>query len=81
MLELIVGFETNMSINAERKKEKYKHMMLDLEQRYSKVSFINLSVSDLGVFSKQCTTFISMLKYMNFNDKEIQFTIQKVMNI
>ena len=81
ILELTVGFETNISINVERKKEKYKHMLLDLEQRYSKVSFINLSLGALGIFSKQCTTFVPMLKDLNFNDKEIKFTIQKVMNI
>jgi len=81
VLELTVGFETNLIKNVERKEEKYRNMILDLEQQHSNVSFINLSIGAIGIFSSHSTTFISMLKSMNFDDREIKFTMQKIMSI
>ena len=46
MFELSVGFETNLNVNAERKRVKYNQLT---SSDYHDVRFINLSLSALGV--------------------------------
>ena len=49
VLELTVGFETNIEINIKRKWVKYDEMLKHLDRRFSKVNFINLSMGALGI--------------------------------
>ena len=44
-LELSVGFETNLNVNAERKCDKYYQLTRDLSSEYRDVRFISLSLS------------------------------------
>ena len=62
VLELKVGFETNIVINSERKQRKYAELIKCLESSYEKVSFVNVSIGTIGVFGKSCDSFTSMLK-------------------
>ena len=41
ILELAIGFETNIQINSNRKVAKYSSLISDLSPYYSKVIFIN----------------------------------------
>ena len=61
VLELSVGFESNLKNNIIRKKEKYKELNNTLRNKFKKVEFINLSLSALGVFAKESFAFQSML--------------------
>ena len=58
VVELTVGFESNLTNNVNRKKAKYKNLIRELDQNFTSVKFINLSVSSLGVFDKECHTFV-----------------------
>ena len=40
VLELTVGFETNLNINAQRKRDKYQHLLHDLKSQFSHVKFV-----------------------------------------
>ena len=48
ILELTIGYESNLSSNLLRKKTKYKELVSELQNRYDKVHFVNLSMGALG---------------------------------
>ena len=50
IIELTVGFETNLAKNARRKELKYRSLVTDLSNDYHSIEFINLSISCLGIF-------------------------------
>ena len=58
VLELTVGFESNLKNNAVRKKEKYLNLINEMSRNYRCVRFVNLSMSSLGIFSDECSTFL-----------------------
>jgi hypothetical protein len=66
IVELTVGFESNLQKNVERKKSKYKDLIREQNEHFTSVKFVNLSISSLGVFSKECSTFIEMLNDLGF---------------
>ena len=50
LLELTVGFETNIEKNSNSKATKYKPPLRDLNYRYRSINFVNISMSALGIF-------------------------------
>ena len=65
ILELALGFETNMQVNGIRKANKYNRLVKDLSSTYNKVLFINLSMGALGVMGSSCDSFLSLLQDLN----------------
>ena len=49
ILELTVGFETNMQNNSDCKAAEYSSLINDLSLSYSKAMFVNLSMGAIGV--------------------------------
>ena len=80
ILELTVGFESNLLINATRKRQKYEELIDEQHKYYEKVKFVNLSISSLGVFSHSSLSFIEMLKDLNFDDKCRKYFVRKIIN-
>ncbi len=66
IIELTVGFESNLQKNVERKKSKNKELISERKEHFDSVKFANLSISSLGVFAKKCSTFIQMLDDLGF---------------
>ena len=62
ILELTVGFEFNHKNNAVGKKETYMNVVKAMRSNYRCIKFVNLSMSSLGVFSNECSTFLEMTK-------------------
>ena len=60
ILELTIGFETNLSNNAERKHLKYPQLVSDLRSQYKSVTFVNLTMSSLGIYANSCLSFLEM---------------------
>ena len=81
MIELTVGFETNLNSNAERKHEKYHRLTRDLSSDFHNIKFINLSLSALGIFGKSCEPFIDMCKELEFDKHHIDFIVRKLSTI
>ena len=52
ILELPIGFETNLNNNAERKRLKYSRLVSDLRSQYKSITFVNLSMSSFGIYAK-----------------------------
>ena len=73
ILELTVGYETNLRNNIERKRYKYAVLIKD--------QFVNLSVSALGVFDQESLAFIEMLKELNVDINHQKYILRKVINI
>ena len=62
ILELTVGYETNLRNNINRKHLKYEKLIMDQKKKFNSVKFINLSISALGVFDKESAAFLKMLE-------------------
>jgi hypothetical protein len=61
VVELTVGYETNLENNVKRKKAKYRELVRQLDENFNEVNFVNLSMSSLGIFAQECSTFLEML--------------------
>ena len=81
VVELTVVFESNLTNNVNRKKAKYKNLIRELDQNFTSVKFINLSVSSLGVFDKECHTFVKMLNELGLDNQHQQYCIRKIISI
>ena len=81
VVELSVGFETNLNNNASRKFEKYRHLLHDLESKYRHVKFVNLSISSLGIFGQSCNSFIQMCTDLSINTGHTKYIITKLTSI
>ena len=80
IVELTVGYETNLLNNATRKRHKYEELINDQQNNYEKVIFVNLSISALGVFSKPSLSFMDMLKDLKFDMNCRKYIIRKIIN-
>ena len=81
VLELAVGFETNLNINAQRKRDKYHQLLQTLNSQFSIVKFVNLSVSCLGIFGHSADSFVDMCNDLDINENHLRFIIRKTSNI
>ena len=75
-MELTVGYETNLQKNAKRKKAKYSELVIDQSDHFEKVNFVNISMSSLAVYGKECSAFISMLNDLGFNENDRKYCNQ-----
>ena len=67
VVELTVGYESNLHNNAKRKEAKYRELVSQLHETYNQVKFVNLSMSSLGIFAQECSAFLDMLKNVGFD--------------
>ena len=67
ILELTVGFESNVQINSDRKASKYSSLILDLKHTYSDVKFVNLSMSTIGIMDKSSESFSLSFHFSFYN--------------
>ena len=81
IVELTVGFESNLQKNVERKKSKYKELIGEQNEHFNSVKFVNLSISSLGVFSKEYSTFIEMLNDFGFQKQHQNYCIRRMTTI
>ena len=81
IVELTVGFESNLAKNSNRKRLKYLELVNQLTENYNQVKFVNLSISSLGLFDKSSCAFIDMMKDLDMSTDQTSFTIRKIMNI
>ena len=81
ILELTVGFESNLKVNANRKRQKYLDLIEEQKTNYGKVKFINLSLSTLGVFSRSAENFDEMLRSLKLDDQYSKYIKKKIVNM
>ena len=78
VLELTVGFETNLDYNTKLKASKYREMLKSPENKFEKVNFVNLSMGALGIVGAH-SSVTNILKALGFQQQEIAYSIKKVM--
>ena len=79
IIELTVGFETNMMKNFERKKEKYEQLIYNLSTEYT-VEYVNLSLGALGVVNEKSELKKKLSKF-GINDQSANFITKRIINI
>ena len=80
IIELTVGFETNLNNNANRKELKYRSLRADLAKDYNKIKFVNLSVSCFGIFGNSSESFLQMCSETGIDNRHLKFIISKLSN-
>ena len=78
IIELTVGFETSIDLNAEKKQDKYMQATRDISSKYRSVNFINLSINSLGIFGKSCNSFITMCNDLNIDKQNLNYALRKI---
>ena len=63
-----------------RKNEKYLNLINEMSRNYRCVRFVNLSMSSLGVFSDECSTFLDMMNDIGIDKKQQRYIIKKMIN-
>ena len=81
ILELTVGFESNLKNNEVRKKRKYMNLVKDKGSNFRCVKFVDLSMSSLGVFFNECSTFLETMNHIGIDKKQQHYIIEKMMNL
>ena len=79
ILELTVGFETNIEKNIERKRASYEELITRLKRKYQ-VSFVNLSMGAIGVIGKGCN-LKKVFKEMGLDEKESTYLTRRIINV
>ena len=83
IIELTVGFETNMMKNFERKKEKYEQLIYNLSTEYT-VEYVNLSLGALDVVKvvvNEKSELKKKLSKFGINDQSASFITKRIINI
>ena len=80
IMELTIGFETNMSKNADRKQRHYLDLIENINPG-GKVRFLNLSMGAIGVLCNQSTKIIEWLQEVGLTEREALYTLKKIMNV
>ena len=81
MIELSVGSETNLNVNTERKRDKYRQLNRDPSLEDNEVRLINLSLSAQGIFGNSCYPFIDIYKELDFEKEHVNFIVRKLTTI
>ena len=63
------------------KNEKYPNLIKEMSRNYTRVKFVNLSTSPLGVFSDECSTFLDMMNDIGIDEKQQLYIMKKMINI
>ena len=71
ILELTVGFETNLNINSYRKEEKYGPLLKDLNCN----CFVNLSMSCIGIFGQSSDSFMEMCRRIGIDQSHLKYIL------
>ena len=81
ILELTIGFETNIKVNSDRKALKYNPLHQDLRSKYIQIKFVNLSLGALGTVGSSSDSFTELLKAVDFDSKMQKAILSRIMNI
>ena len=79
ILELTVGYETNLANNIICKDKKYHDLIITIQHQHNKATFINLSISTFGVFSSLSTA--KMLKELKITNQHQNCILRKLSTI
>ena len=68
VVELTVGFETNIAKNCKRKAIRYKDLCSSLKQRFGKVKYLKMTMGAIGMIGKEISMGFGMKIWNTTND-------------
>jgi hypothetical protein len=78
---LLAMRQINLENNVKRKKAKYRELVKQLGENFNEVNFVNLSMSSLGIFAQECSTFLEMLGNVGLHKNYRTYCVRKMMTI
>ena len=81
LLELTVGFESNITINSDRKLAKYPPLFNSLRTNYTGNKFVSLSMSAPGIFGTSSDSLLQMLQDLHLAANAQKNIVKKASNI
>ena len=81
ILELTVGFKTNIELNSKCKATKYDPLIQNLHSQYRTITFINVSMSALGIYKAASDIILTMMKDLGSYNSVQKSIIKKIINI
>ena len=78
VVELTIGFESNIAKNEVRKRNKYKNLTQSLKSSYDQVKYINLSLGACGIIGKGSKPFFDLLEELKILDNEKHFLTKRI---
>ena len=81
VVELTIGFESNIAKNEVRKRNKYKNLTQSLKSSYDQVKYIDLSLGACGIIGKGSKPFFDLLEELKIPDNEKHFLTKRIINI
>ena len=70
VIELTLGFETRITINAERKKRNYEQLCRQLRNNFDEVKYFNISMEALGLIGKDSQEFCKFIEHLTNKQTE-----------
>ena len=80
ILELTVGFETNMVKNSDRKKKHYADLVARLEKDYE-VKYFDLSMGGIGAIGKDSKKVTDMFEQLGLSKEDSNYLVRKMINV
>ena len=78
LLELTVGFETNIKKNFNRKAKRYQQLLAELSNK-NKVYYVNLSLGAIGIIGKDSLIMTAMGNF-NLSKETLNFIVSRTIN-
>ena len=79
LLELTVGFETNIKKNFDRKAKRYQQLLAKLSNKY-KVYYVNLSLGAIGMIGKD-SLIMTALGNFDLSKETLNFIVNRTVNV
>ena len=77
ILELTVGFETNIRKNSERKQKKYVDLVKRLEKDYN-VKYFDLSMGAIGTIGTESKGIRNMFEKLDLSKEDCDYLLRKI---
>ena len=81
VIELTVGYETNLEKNYVRKKEKYKILIDNLKNKYCSVKYVNLSMGSIGTIFKESRTIENTFHAIGMEEHVYAYLVKRIIEI
>ena len=80
LMELTVGFETNITKNSERKRNKYANLTKRLEKDYT-VKYCDISMGAIGIIGTDSKDIQNTFENLGLSKEESDYLIRKIINV
>ena len=81
MIELTVGFETNIENNTKKKADRYEPLIHQLKSTGYDVEYVNLSMGAIGTYGHSCSNLKKTLLNLGVSSLETDYIMRKIVNV